>query len=632
MSRNPPRPTIGFPVPAGQTSAGNQAVAPASPLMKAYEAFQSGNLRRAEKFCKDALKLNSGNLDALHLLGVIAFQQGNAEASAIHLGKVIEGGSQNPDHMANYARALSACARLTEAETMFGRALELKPDDGGGWNDYGNTLFKAGKLSEAEEAYRRSLDLAPGNPKAYVNLVQLLLAQGRNAEALETSRKAVSISPELSVVRNTLGTALAAAGDTEGAIEAYEKASDLDGKAIEPVTNLASLYEEINDTDMARRTAGRALKLDKRNPHALLVLAKCYRRDNDLEAAIKDLSRVNKKSLPAPLHRDIAFEQSRLYDRLDRTAEAFDAMTEGNAQALVAEGVDETLGDQFLDTIKSLKEWVGPETAKMLSTTVEIDDGNSDPIFLVGFPRSGTTLLGLVLDSHSGLVMVEERPMLDQLVATIRNDFGGYPAGIASLNTNDIDGLRRQYFQSVDDECERNPHQRIVDKFPLHLIHAGLIRAVFPKAQYILALRHPCDVVLSCFMQNFRPNPAMANFFSVERGAMTYDRVMDLWAAYEEHLHPDAHAIRYENVVTDFDTEISTLLDFLDIKWEDGVRDFAERARNRGKIDTPSYAQVTEDLYTRARYRWLRYENQMQPAMDDLNPWIEHFDYAGIES
>jgi len=248
-------------------------------------------------------------------------------------------------------------------------------------------------------------------------------------------------------------------------------------------------------------------------------------------------------------------------------------------------------------------------------------------VFLVGFPRSGTTLLGQVLDSHSGLVLIEERPMLDRVITHVRNDLGGYPEGIPALDGAAVADLRQRYFDAVDGECQRLSHQRVVDKFPLHLVHAGLVRAIFPKSQFILALRHPCDVVLSCFMQNFRPNPAMANFFSIERGALTYDRIMSLWSLYEQHLRPVTHPIRYENVVTDFDHEIGELLGFLNLEWEDGVRYFAERARSRGKIDTPSYAQVTEDLYTRARYRWRRYEEQMKPVLGDLMPWIKHFDY-----
>lgn len=620
MSRKPQPPTIGNPGIPGRAS-------PPPLLVQALQQFQAGHVRFAEKNCRKFLAGAPTHVEGLHLLGVIVFQKGNAGESARLLKQAVDLGSGNPAHMANYARALAATGKSTDAVSMYDRALVLNPGDSGAWNDRGNALLQLGQLSNAEQSYRSAIDHAPHDPKAYVNLSLLLISQGRNDEALTICRKAVSIAPDLPAVQNALGGALAAQGDTNGAIAAYEKALDLDPKFGEPLANLASLYEELNDIDRARTAAEKVLKLEKKNPHALLVLAKCERRSGDLEQAIVRLKTIDRAAIPAALHRDVAFELSRLYDRLEKPTEAFAAMSEGNAQALVAEGVDETQGDQFLDTITRLRDWMTPDAAKSLLKFPAVDDGRPDPVFLVGFPRSGTTLLGQVLDAHSGLVMVEERPMLDHLLAHVRKDLGGYPEGVAVLKQAAVADLRNRYFDAVGNEVAYAPHQRIVDKFPLHLVHAGFIRAVFPRAQFILALRHPCDVVLSCFMQNFRPNPAMANFFSIERGARTYDRAMDLWTQYERCLQPAAHAIRYENVVTDFDVEIGALLTFLGLEWEDEVREFAERARSRGKIHTPSYAQVTENLYTRARYRWRRYEEQMEPAMAALSPWIEHFGY-----
>ena len=627
MSRNPPRPTIGSPGPNGISFPGAQNTAPRSLMSQAVQYFQSGNLRRAERCCREVLEANPSDFEGRHLLGVIAFQKGKPKEAAKLLKQVVDGGSNDPGHLANYARALAATGQPDEAVRIYDRSLALDPGNGGAWNDRGNILFKNSQLSEAERSYRQAIEQTAHDPKAYVNLARLLMAQGRNNEALGVCQSAVSCAPGLAAAHNALGNALLATGDTKGARAAYEKALELDPAFLEPLANMASLYEEVNDLEQARAIAERVLTLDKKNPHALLVLAKCDRRDGDMEKAVARLKKINRATIPASLHRDVAFELSRLYDRLNKTEEAFVAMADGNAQTLIAEGVDETMGDQFLDTADRLKRWMTPDAAKTLLAIPPGNDDYPDPVFLVGFPRSGTTLLGQVLDSHSDLVMVEERPMLDRVVTHVRNDLGGYPDGIGALDGAAVKNLRSRYFEAVDTECDRSRHQRVVDKFPLHLVHVGLIRAIFPKAQFILALRHPCDVVLSCFMQNFRPNPAMANFFSIERGARTYDQVMTLWSLYEKRLQPVAHTIRYENVVTDFDQEIGALLDFLDLEWEDGVRNFADHARSRGKIDTPSYAQVTEDLYTRARYRWRRYEEQMQPAMADLMPWIKHFGY-----
>jgi len=631
MNRKTSRPTIGVPGNTGTQARGGSAEA-ASLIKEGIRLFQLGDLRGAEKCAVAFMKAAPNHPEGFHLRGLIAFQQGNSTKAVDLIGKAIKAGSRNPAHQVNYALALKTANRLEEAAEAYDLAVTMDPGNGGAWNDRGNVLSSLGRMGDAEASYQRAIECQPQDYKPYMNFGALLLAQGRNDLALEVCRKAVALAPEIATTQNGLGNALKATGDVNGAIAAYESAVALDPDLLDALGNLASLYEETNQLVDARKTAEHVLRVHPKHAHASLVLAKCERRGEFFERAIDRLEFLNRSALPAMLRRDVAFELSRLYDRVEKPEEAFAAMAEGNGQALIAEGVDETLGDQFLETVSRLQDWITPENVTAVKALAHVDDGQVDPIFLVGFPRSGTTLLGQVLDSHSDLIMVEERPMLDRLVAQVRADQAGYPDAITGFDEDVISRMRQSYFDAVDQECQLGKGQRVVDKFPLHLVHVGLIRAVFPAAQFIFALRHPCDVVLSCFMQNFRPNPAMANFFSIERGARAYNHVMSLWRSYKTHFNPPVHVVRYENMVTDFDVEVNELLTFLGLEWEDGVREFAERALTRGKIDTPSYAQVTEDLYTRARYRWLRYKEQMEPVIPILTPWIKDFTYPDVES
>jgi len=177
-----------------------------------------------------------------------------------------------------------------------------------------------------------------------------------------------------------------------------------------------------------------------------------------------------------------------------------------------------------------------------------------------------------------------------------------------------------------------NPVGRlVVDKLPLNIVEAGLIHRLFPQARFILAVRHPCDVCLNCFMQSFRINHAMANFLTLEDAALPYDKVMALWAQYRAVLPLEARQVRYEDLVDDFDGTVGGLLEFLGLGWDDGVRRYAERAGRSKRIDTPSDNQVTEAIYTRARYRWRRYEARLAPIMDRLAPHIAAFGYAEPE-
>ncbi len=598
---------------------------PPSKRAQAIKAMRAGQIAKAVTLAKQHVRDHPGDINARHLLGVMLFQHGQPQEAARSIAEAIKGGSENPEYFANWGLALKAAGQLPEALDAYDSALEREPTRAGVWNDRGTVLTRLGRHAEAEQSFQQALALDGNDVKTCVNLSGTLLALGRLEDAVRVAEKAVHLNAGLAPAFNALGNALSRSGRTDEAIKTFERAVRLDSTYAEALANLASLYEETNRLEAARDAAARARDAEPDYPHANLVLAKCDRRAEQFQSGLDRLSSFSLETLPAPLARDIAFEQSRLFDRLDHPAEAFAAMEAGNRHALNAAGVDKSLGDQFLKTVATLSATTFSQPSRQSSS-----NDNRDPVFLVGFPRSGTTLLGQVLDAHSGLTMVEERPMLDQVIARLRHMpvRGGYPSGLADLNPDTITELRQVYIDAATRETRRATEQRVVDKFPLHLIHVGLIRTLFPESRLVLALRHPCDVVLSCFMQNFRPNPAMANFYSIQRAALTYDRVMGLWTHYQTTLNPDHHTIRYEDVVTDFQAEISRLLAYLDLPWEDGMRDYTERARSQGRIDTPSYHQVTEAIYTRSRYRWRRYAAALEPVMETLLPWIDGFGYA----
>lgn len=597
-------------------------------LKQAIGQFQQGDFAGAEKTAKTFLRSARDHPEGHHLLGLIAFQQGDAHKAAKLIGRAVGAGSTSPEHHKNHGYALKALGRLDGAAQAYSRALELAPMDSAAWNDLGNVQVRLGRYREAETSFKRSIELAPDDPKPFVNLASLLSRLNRSNEAVVPSRKAVELAPKLAAAHNALGNAMRGVGKLDAAIDSFERAREIEPDAIDPLTNLAAVMEETSRTAEAGVLCETVLDRHPGHAAAGMILARCLRRQGDPEAALERLERIDEAQVPIDLRRDIAHERSLLYDRAGDSTRAFDAMVLSNALSMQAMGVDETLGDPFLERVEALQSWVRANAGGAVAEIPTVHDGLEDPVFLIGFPRSGTTLLGQVLDSHSGLIMAEEQTFLDAVIAELENREIPYPDGIGNIDAETFTALRALYAKRFDAAFDRRAGERMVDKFPLHLIHVGLIRKLFPQAKLLLALRHPCDVVLSCFMQSFSPNPAMANFFSVERAARTYDAVMSLWRAYEEILQPDAHIVRYESVVTDFDVEISAMLAYLGLEWEDGLRNFTERARERGKIHTPSYSQVTEKLYTRARYRWQRYEEQLAPVLPVLVPWIERFGYA----
>ena len=175
---------------------------------------------------------------------------------------------------------------------------------------------------------------------------------------------------------------------------------------------------------------------------------------------------------------------------------------------------------------------------------------------------------------------------------------------IQNLNTlseADVLSLRDIYFKELKMHLDRTDDGKlVVDKFPLNIVHAGVIHRVFPDAKFILALRHPCDCVLSCFMQTFKLNDAMANFLSLDQSAKLYAAVMELWSVYQQKLDLDVHVLKYEDLVQDLEGTCKSLIGFLGLEWDDNLHNYQRTALDRSNIKTPSYNQVTQPLYKQA--------------------------------
>jgi hypothetical protein len=241
-------------------------------------------------------------------------------------------------------------------------------------------------------------------------------------------------------------------------------------------------------------------------------------------------------------------------------------------------------------------------------------------VFLVGFPRSGTTLLDTILRTHSKTLVLEEQPYL----INIRHKFFQKNSleKISSISEAEVFNLQKKYFDSFN----YSEQKLIIDKFPLNLIELGFIKKIFPQSSIILALRHPLDSILSCVLTYFKINEAMANYENLESAAFFYNEVFSLFTIYKKSFNFDYHLIKYENVVQDFDKEINNLLNYLNLNFEDNIRNFHLTAKNRNKINTPSYHQVIRPLYNDSINRYKNF-----PEMDKINllisRWIDEFNY-----
>jgi hypothetical protein len=223
---------------------------------------------------------------------------------------------------------------------------------------------------------------------------------------------------------------------------------------------------------------------------------------------------------------------------------------------------------------------------------------------------------------------MEEKRIFAPVEAALQEMAGPYPQAISQLAETDIKALRSLYFKTVDRHFTRQSNQQLVDKFPLNIEYLPLIHSLFPGARIILAARHPCDVVLSNFMQYYQLNDSMANFFTIEDTVQLYQQVMQLCLRCIETFPLKTHRIQYEALVSDFDTTARQLFEFLAVDWNDAVVDFHLHAGKKNIINTPSYEQVTQPIYSSASGRWLQYRQQLAPFLDQLGPYIEKLGYS----
>jgi hypothetical protein len=233
------------------------------------------------------------------------------------------------------------------------------------------------------------------------------------------------------------------------------------------------------------------------------------------------------------------------------------------------------------------------------------------------------------LRSHRSIAVVEEKPTVSALENALRQLPGGYPDGLATLNSEQLSMLRRVYFTELNKHLEADDRSLlIVDKQPLNMVHIGLIHRVFPGARFLFAQRHPCDCVFSGFMRAFEANAGMVNFLDLEDAARFYERTMGLWVQYRDIFPLQVHTVVYEDLVAGFEETLGPTLAFLGVEWDDGIRDYMATAQGRGQIATPSYNQVTQPLYTQASGRWQQYREYLQPVLPRLLPWAERLGYA----
>jgi tetratricopeptide (TPR) repeat protein len=586
---------------------------------------RQGRLEKAAGCYRRALELEPGQPDGLHLSGLIAHQSGDQSRARNMIAKAIAADGRRAPYHNSLGVVLLALDEPGPAEGYFHQALALDPLYPEAHNNLGNALQAQGRLQEAVAAYDRAIENRPAYAEAWCNRGRTLHLLDRPQAAVESFRRALAERPDWPKALRYLGDALGQQGEREQAEECYRRALALDPADGEMHAALAALLERANRLQEGLAAAEEALRRNPRDVRAGVTAARAERRLGRVEDALARLEALDVSGADAESRAYAAFEQGQILDRRANYSRAYRAFVEGNAllaRTPSAQDIDREFFPRLIDRLgrRFTREWVAT-----WSPTPPGD--RPDPVFLIGFPRSGTTLLDQILDSHPALSTMEEKDALDQVRRVVEEMPEGYPDALAGLGADALRELRRCYFDQVDRQLGDLGGRTPVDKMPLNTIDAGLIYRLFPHARILLALRHPCDVVLSGFMQAMKPNAAMVLFDSLISTARFYAAVMGLWLRYREVLPLSVLTVRYEDLVADFTGETRRILDFLGLPWDDAVLSYAEHARTRA-IATPSYHQVVQPIYRRSVGRWHNYADAFAEVLPVLQPFIQAFGYS----
>ena len=483
------------------------------------------------------------------------------------------------------------------------------------------------RFADAEALLRRAIELSPTDPAARNALGLCLRRMDREIEALAQFDRAVELAPAFAGAHAARGGALEALGRLTEAEAAFRRAIELQPENLGALVGLANLMSRRGAHAPARQMALQVLAAQPGFPDAVNVVAAADLADGQAAVAQARLETQIADARLTP--HELAMTQGLLGDALDaqdRVAEAFTAYTAGNLGLWRAHA--KTYGAppgalEFARGMVSRLDAIPPQAWRAQGEPPPA--GVEGHVFLLGFPRSGTTLLEQVLASHPQVEALEER---ETLIDAMRV-YLARPEDLdrlAQATEAELAPLRAAYWSKVRQEGARIENKLFVDKHPLNSLKLPLIARLFPEAKILFAQRDPRDVVLSCFRRRFAMSGSAYQLLTLPGAAGYYDAAMQIAARLEPALGPRTLVVRHEALVADFDTVIGAVCGFLGLPWTEAMRGFAERVRDRG-IATPSGAQLAGGLSAEGLGQWRRYRTQLAPVLPRLAPWVERFGY-----
>lgn len=498
---------------------------------------------------------------------------------------------------------------LGEAEQLYHRVLELHPGHTSTLNNLGALFLDKGEPAKAASVLESVLSKRQDYPTAQNNLGLALRALGRLKEAMQQFRQALSGQPDFVDALGNLGSALQASGNYEEAEECYARALRLAPEYPPVLANFAELMEWQGHYDAGAKLLENAGVTDPdADPAMLLAYARLQRRLGKSDMLVKRLEAVLEQShLPASRRQQVHFTLGDLYDDLADYQEAFAHYETANR--IKGWSFDARAYSRYVESITTAFDGAA------MQSLPRSDSVSEQPVFIVGMPRSGTSLVEQILSQHPDVYAGGERSDIGVFASELIAQPAvseAYPTGIGQITDDILSRFSRTYLRQGFDDAESSA--LITDKMPLNYQHLGLIELIFPRARVVHCTRNPLDIAVSCYFQDFA-DPALSFSCSLTGIAAHYQdyvRLMDHW---RRNSGLRLHELNYERLVESPQASISDLLKFLGLSQEDSCLTFHESGRI---ARTASHAQVRRPVYRSAVGRHKNYSRFLGPIYSGL--------------
>lgn len=567
-----------------------------------------GNIAGAEECCRKAIQLNPTLVNAHANLGNALMSQNNYADAAVSFTKATELQADLAPAWFMLGKAQQKLGCWSEAEAAFRRALKLNAN----WQEarllLGNSLQFMGRFQDAIQEYETLIQNQGDHAEAYYRLAISLSSMGNTAQAEKNCREALKIQAEFVPALNSLSMILTSQGKTDEALKCCKRALEIQPDDINAACMAANIYEQSGKAKIAYNYLKPHINAGKQHQNLALAFAAISKElgfQDDAITMMEDLL-AHAQGLTNTGRRNLCFTLGKLCDNSQQYDRAFKHYQQGNELRPALFNIQKH--SQGIDTSIRI------QTADFFDDAADSANKSNRPIFIVGMPRSGTSLVEQILASHSDVFGAGELAKISQLahsLSALSNTNKPYPEILESVNKKILQQCADQYLQHLNDI--NTDALRVVDKMPGNFFYLGLIQLLFPNARVIHCKRQPLDNCLSCYFQDFFQS--MDWCYEQKNLAVYYHAYKKLMTHWKQTLKIPIMDVSYEELVADQENISRKLMGFCDLDWSDDCLEFHKAKRF---VATASYDQVRQPMYKKSVARWKNYEAHIEPLKNAL--------------